>query len=130
MKTWLVAWLVVLTSGCPNVPVDPDEVGGGPAVEFDPARSLATKSRFVPFPNDLVRDPVTGKLALTEQACESPAAKATREHVLNQLDGFGTYQTAMQVTFTAEVDAATLVAAGGPDDTIVMYKRASAGTAL
>jgi len=123
MKNWLLGLLVVATSGCPDIQLDPGEIGGGPTVEFDPARSLALKARFVPFPNDLVRDPTTGKVTLSEQACESATAKATRENILNQLDGFGTYETPIQVTLTQEVDEATLVATGGAEDTVVMYQR-------
>ena len=130
MKTWLACALVVAASGCPDIKTDPNEVGGGPMVEFDPAKSLATKARYIPFPNDLVRDPATGKIALPPQACESTTSKQTREQILNKLDGFGTYETAMQVTFTADVDPATLVAAGGADDTVVMYQRTNGGTQL
>jgi hypothetical protein len=108
MKNLLACLLVATMSGCPDVTVDPDEVDGGPVVEFDPARSQALKARFIPSPNDLARDPMTGKVALGEQNCESATSKAIRENVLNKLDGFGTYQTAMQVTFTEPVDEATL----------------------
>jgi hypothetical protein len=108
MKKLLACLLVAVTSGCPDVKVDENETGG-PIVEFDPAKSLATGARFLPFPNDLVRDPMTGKLNLGPQACESAAAKATRETILNQLDGFGTYEAAVQITFTKEVDEASLM---------------------
>lgn len=101
MKSWLPLSLVLATSGCPDVDTDANELAGGPTVEFDPAKSLATGARFIPFPNDLVRDPATGKIALGPQACESDAARAIRENVLNTLDGFGTYETAMQVTLTS-----------------------------
>ena len=108
MMKWLPLWLVLSATGCPDVEVDPNEVAGGPTVEFDPAKSQATGARFIPFPNDLVRDPATGKLNLGPQACESPASKATREGILNTLDGFGTYETAMQVTFTQPVKPESL----------------------
>jgi pimeloyl-ACP methyl ester carboxylesterase len=116
----LLACALVAMAGCPDVNVDPDETAG-PVVEFDPARSLATGARFIPFPNDLARDPATGKLNLGPQACESATAKATREAILNKLDGFGTYETAMQVTFSAEVDEASLA------DNIVMYQLTNGG---
>ena len=125
MKNLMACLLVVTTmSGCPDVQVDPDEVGGGPTVEFDPARSQALKARFIPFPNDLARDPTTGKVNLSEQNCETPASKLTRENVLNKLDGFGTYETAMQVSFTAPVDEASLA------DHIVMYQLTDQGMPL
>ena len=108
MKKLLACMLVAVTSGCPDVKIDENETAG-PTVEFDPAKSLATGARFIPFPNDLVRDPTTGKLNLGEQACETAATKATREGILNQLDGFGTYEAAVQVSFTDEVDEASLM---------------------
>jgi pimeloyl-ACP methyl ester carboxylesterase len=124
MKNLMACLLVVTMSGCPDVQVDPDEVGGGPTVEFDPARSQAQKARFIPFPNDLARDPTTGKVNLSEQNCETPTSKAIRENVLNKLDGFGTYETAMQVSFTAPVDEASLAGR------IVMYQLTDQGMPL
>ena len=123
MKKLLACLLVVSASGCPDVTVDPNEVGG-PTVEFDPARSQRDKARFIPFPNDLARDPATGKVNLPETNCEPPASKATRENVLNKLDGFGTYEVAMQVTFTAEVDPASLT------DHVVMVQLTDGGMDL
>jgi hypothetical protein len=93
-------------------------------VEFDPARSVATGARFLPFPNDLVRDPTTGKLNLSAQACESATSKATREGILNKLDGFGTYEAALVVTFTSEVDMASL------EGNVVLYQITNQGTAI
>jgi len=122
MKKLLACLLVATMSGCPDVNVDPDETQQGPIVEFDPARSQATGARFIPFPNDLARDPATGKVNLGPQACESATSKATRENVLNTLDGFGTFETAMQVSFTAAVDPASL------DGNIVMYQMTEQGT--
>jgi pimeloyl-ACP methyl ester carboxylesterase len=127
MEHWmkkLACLLVLAASGCPDVKVDPDETGG-PVVEFDPARSVETGARFLPFPNDLVRDPTTGKVTLGEPKCaESATAKATRENILNKLNGFGTYETALVVTFTAEVDMATAM------DNVVLYQITNQGTAL
>lgn len=120
MKKLLALMLVAVTSGCPDVKVDPDETGG-PIVEFDPAKSSATGARFIPFPTDLVRDPTTGKLNLSPQACETAAGKATRENVLNKLDGFGTYEAAIQITFTAEVDEASL------KDNVALYQLTNEG---
>lgn len=87
----------------------------GPTVQFDPAAGV------IPFPNNLLLDPATGKVALPATACETPTAAALRTQVLNTLDGFGTYEAAMQVTLTAPIDPATL--AGN----IVMYRRALDG---
>lgn len=132
MRKLLASLLVLTASGCPDIKVDQDEVEGGPTVEFDPARSLATGARFIPFPNDLARDPMTGKINLGTPMCpESPAAMNTRVNVLNKLDGFGTYQLAMQVTFTDAVDpASVIVDSASPDNNVVMYQVANAGMPL
>src|SRR5881628_3681699 len=121
MKKLLACLLVVATSGCPDVKTDPGEGPGelsnGPTVEFDPAASI------IPFPNNLVINPATGKVNIPSPPCETPAAKAVREGVLNQLDGFGTFEAAMQVTFSDDVDMATV-----NDQTVVMYQRTKNGT--
>ncbi len=127
MRKFLACLLVVTASGCPDVSVDPGEGSDlppidGPTVEFDPANSI------IPFPNNLVLcqtgtdatgAPCTmGKLAIPPAACESATAKQIRTQVLNKLDGFGTFEAAMQVTFTEAVDETTLTG------NIVMYQRA------
>jgi hypothetical protein len=122
MKNRLALAALVVMSGCYDVERNPGETQGtlppldGPTVEFDPANSI------IPFPNNLVINPATGKLNVPAPACETPAAKALRVGVLNTLDGFGTYEAAMQVTFTDDVDPTTL--AGN----IVMYQRSNMGT--
>ena len=100
--------LVVLASGCPEVDIDENETSVVPVAEFDPSRSQLEGARYIPFPTDLVRDPKTGRLNLSEQACESAGSKLTRETVLNRLDGFGTYQVAVQFSFTSPVEANTV----------------------
>ncbi|HET9989558.1 MAG TPA: hypothetical protein VFQ65_13595, partial [Kofleriaceae bacterium] len=100
----------------------------GPIVEFDPSNSI------LPFPNNLVicatgtdsaGAPCTiGKLAIPAPACESAASKTIRTTALNQLDGFGTFEAAMQITLTAAVDPTTL------DGHIVMYQRTHGTTAI
>lgn len=117
---WLTLALLVAT-GCPDVDVDPDEVQGtlppldGPTVEFDPAAGV------IPFPNDLLIDPATGKVTLPPPACETPAARALRTEVLNTLSGFGTFEAALQVTLTEPVDPASL------EGNVVMVRRAVDG---
>jgi hypothetical protein len=75
----------------------------------------------VPFPNNLALDPMTGKVNLPPQACESTTAAMIRTGVLNMLDGFGTYELAMTTTFTATPDPNTLMG------NVVMYKIAQDG---
>lgn len=106
----------LLLAACPDVKTDPGEGPGdlgasGPTAEFDPANSV------VPFPNNLILDPATGKVNLPEQCNEGPAAKALRTGVINKLDGFGTYEVALQFTFTAAVDPATAA------DNVVLLER-------
>ena len=117
MKNLLACLLVVATSGCPSVETSPP-VPAGPTVEFDPANNI------VPFPNNLVLNPMTGKVNLPAQACESPTAMAIRTGVLNTLDGFGTFEAGIQVTLTAPADMASAQKA------VVLYKRAANGMDL
>ena len=119
----LVPTLLIGTAGCPDVKVDPgegvdDEPASGPIAEFDPS------NRIIPFPNNLLLDPMTGKVNVPASCNESAASMATRVGVLNQLDGFGTFETSLTVTFTAPVDAASL------DGNVLLYKRAVGATPL
>lgn len=118
MKKLACLFLILAASGCPDVKVDPydDETRAQPVVEFDPS------NRIVPFPNNLLLDPSTGKVNLPAQCGETPTAKALREGVLNQLDGFGLFETALTVTFSEGVDPDSLA------DRIVLYKRATGTT--
>lgn len=114
---WLaLSSFLIAAGGCPDVKVDDDEIGtGGPVVDFDPG------NKVIPFPNNLLLNPTTGKVTLPMSCGEGPATTALRTGVLNQLDGFGTYETAMTATFSEMFDLAT---AG---NRVVLYKRASAG---
>jgi len=89
-------------AGCPDIKTDPGEGGAGPTVQFDPAASI------IPFPNNLVLDPTTGRVNLPAQCNEGLAQTVIRAGVLNTLDGFGTYESALQVTFSEAIDATTL----------------------
>ncbi|MBL0216003.1 MAG: hypothetical protein IPQ07_19250 [Myxococcales bacterium] len=120
---WLVPSLLIGATGCPDIKVDPGEGVGdmpaeGPIVEFDPS------AKILPFPNNLVLDPATGKVNLPEQCNESATTAAIRTKALNTLDGFGTFELPMQVTFTEAVDEASLVGK------VVLYKRATGTTAV
>ena len=118
---WLVVpSLLIAASGCPDVKVDEDEVGNaGPVVEFDPG------NKIVPFPNNLLLDPTTGKVNLPMSCGEGAATTATRTGVLNKLDGFGTYETVMTATFSEDFDMASAMM-----NKVVLYKRASGTTAV
>ncbi len=121
LATFLVSGLLVGATGCPDVQVDPgegvnDTPASGPVVEFDPS------NRIIPFPNNLLLDRTTGKVNLPASCNESPASMATRVGVLNKLDGFGTFETVMTVTFNEAVDISTV--AGN----VSLFKRAT-GTA-
>ncbi|MDX2092285.1 MAG: Ig-like domain-containing protein [Kofleriaceae bacterium] len=121
-KSWLLALvpgLLIGATGCPDIDLDTGEVGsGGPVVEFDPS------AKVIPFPNNLLIDPMTGLVNIPPACNESATAQALREGVLNTLDGFGTYEVAIQATFTQPVDMASLT------DNVVLYKRASGGMAV
>ncbi len=123
LAPFLVSGLLVGASGCPDVKVDPGEgvddmPTAGPIVEFDPS------NKIIPFPNNLLLDPTTGKVNVPASCGEGPASMATRVGVVNQLDGFGTFETVMTVTFTEAVDLATVT------PNVVLYKRATGATAV
>lgn len=118
-KQWLLALvpgLLIGATGCPDIDVDTDEVGtAGPQVEFDPS------AKIIPFPNNLLINPMTGLVNIPPACNESATAKALRENVLNTLNGFGTYEVGIQATFTEPVDMASLT------DNVVLIKRSSGG---
>lgn len=121
---WLVVpSLLIAASGCPDIKVDDpaDEIGNaGPVVEFDPG------NKIVPFPNNLLLDPMTGKVNLPMSCGEGAATTATRTGVLNKLDGFGNYETVMTATFSEMFDMASFM--DGMSSRVVLYKRAAGGT--
>lgn len=113
---WL-ACLALTLGACPSVTVDDNEIQEQPTVEFDPS------NKIIPFPNNLLLDPATGKVNLPEQCNESATSAATRAQ-LNKLDGFANYQTTLNVTFTEPVDLASL------PNRVLLYQRVRAGTTL
>nr|HEX4314522.1 hypothetical protein [Kofleriaceae bacterium] len=122
MRTLLACCLLVAAAGCPSVNTDPGETGSnlppldGPTVQFDPSNNI------VPFPNNLVR--VNGKVALPAQCGETAAATAARMEI-NQLDGFGTYESSLTATFTSAPDPTSLDATD-----VVLYERLHGGSAV
>lgn len=119
MKKTLALASAIAAASCVSVDTDPNETVGAPQpalVEFDPGKSI------IPFPNNLLLDRTTGKVNLPAQCGESAAATALRTLVVNALDGFGTFKTAMRITFTKPVDPATL------NGNIVLYRRVNGTT--
>ncbi|HEX2685841.1 MAG TPA: hypothetical protein VHN14_04455 [Kofleriaceae bacterium] len=102
--------------GCPDIKTDTGEGNVGPTVQFDPSASI------IPFPNNLVLDPTTGRVNLPKQCNESLAQGLIRTTLLNTLDGFGTYESALQVTFSEALDASTLTGH------VLLYQRAKGTT--
>jgi len=95
-----------LVVGChPDVEVDAEETGvlSPPALaEFDPLLQR------VPFPNNLLKDPLTHRLALPAPCGEEPgSAAAGLRASLGQLDGFGTSKLSLRTSFNKAVDAAS-----------------------
>jgi pimeloyl-ACP methyl ester carboxylesterase len=119
MKILVALSVITTASACVNVPIDDNETGTAPVpsatVEFSPSDSI------VPFPNNLVRSPTTGKVAVPASCNETPAQTAVRS-ALNQLDGFGTFKPVLQFTTTTAVDPTTL------QSSIVLLRRASGTT--
>ena len=130
MKTSLAC--LFLVAGCPNVATDPGQGPGelppidGPTVEFDPANAI------IPFPNNLILNPMTGKVTLPKQCNEGPATTALRTGVIDKLDGFGTFEATTQATFTDAPDLTSLLASTTTFATnnVVLFKRASGTTAI
>jgi dienelactone hydrolase len=112
----LVLGLIGLV-GCPDIKTDTGEGDVGPTVQFDPAASI------IPFPNNLALDPMTGRVSLPKQCGEGLAQMVIRTELINKLDGFGTYESALQVTFSEALDAKTL------DGHVLLYQRAKGMTA-
>jgi hypothetical protein len=116
------SWILIFAMlGCTEqVTIDPSMTGAlspPPTAEFDPANLV------VPFPNNLILDPATGKVKVPAQCGESVLAGLLRTSGLNTLDGFGTSKLPITTTFTDDVDTASL------DGRVVLVRRATAGVA-
>jgi hypothetical protein len=142
----LVVLLPWLLFGCAEeVTTDDNETGPIPVpevAEFDPA------ARIIPFPNNLLLDPVTHKLNLPAQCGETPGSSAAQVRAtLNQLDGFATSRgnqpgrSPITATFSADIDQASLAGRvflvrapsagdpGGPEEIEVTVGRSLRSTA-
>lgn len=119
------AWLLFsagwLSACAKEVKVDANEtqpIAKASAVQFDPGRGV------VPFPNNLVRNPATGRVALPQQCGESPIQTNLRAGVLNSLNGFASLQPVMRITFDQPVDVAS-IGLGTASQRIKLLKRAT-----
>jgi len=105
-RSLVAVTLFQLAIGCTAVDVDPGERTlpplDGPTAELDPS------AKVIPFPNDLLIDPSTGNVDLPAPCDESDVQRQIRTGVLNTLDGFGTFEPALQTTFTESVDENSL----------------------
>ncbi len=80
------------------------ELSPGPVVEFDPG------ARVIPFPNNLLLNPETGRLAIPPGCgeTEGSSAEALRA-TLNQLDGFGTSRLVIRTSVSEPVAPSSLL---------------------
>src|SRR5262252_10174200 len=107
MKRLFPIPLLLVATGCAAA-VNADEsergtISSPPIAEFDPANQI------IPFPNNLVLNPATGRLAIPPQCGETPgSAAALLRTELNELDGFGTSKVGIITTFSTTVDPNSL----------------------
>jgi hypothetical protein len=94
--------LVVLGASCtPDIPQDPapDVI----VVEFEPGAAVPV----VPRPNDLAKDPVTGKIVVPSSPADSPAQRQFNEEYLGSLEGFP-FESTASVTVSGDLRADTV----------------------
>ncbi len=91
----------VLASCTPDIAEDaaPDVI----VVEFAPGAAVPV----VPLPNDLAKDPVTGKIKVPSSPTDSPAQKQFNEEYLGALDGFP-FESTASVLVSGELLADTV----------------------
>ena len=103
----VVAALSAMAVACiPEAEVDDNEtinnLNAGAAQDFSPADGV------VPLPNILTLNPTTGRNNFPSQCGESAGAAQLRGGILNTLDGSGTWLPPLTVTFSEEVDLASV----------------------
>lgn len=103
----LASALLLCAAACGGgVDLDESETGqlsSPPVAEFDPAR------RIIPFPNNLLLNPATGRLAIPPGCGEAEGSSAAAlRATLNQLDGFGTSRLVIRTSVSEAVDSASL----------------------
>jgi hypothetical protein len=72
-------------------------------VQFDPGASVPV----VPVPNDLAKDPETGKIVVPPKEGETAAQREFNESYIGTLDGFP-FESTAEVLLTGDVDAETV----------------------
>lgn len=95
-----------LLVGCVDtIEADADErvLTALPSALFDP------QDRTIPLPNNLLLDPVTGRVSVPAACGEQPDSPAAQLRAsLNQLDGFGTAGVSLTAPFNVALDPSSL----------------------
>ena len=93
-----------LTSGCPDVKIDPDETSAGPIVEFDPSEQASSRS-----PTTSCINPTTGKVNLPPRLQREPRRRRRRARACSTSStASARSRRRCHVTFTKPVDPASI----------------------
>lgn len=119
---------IALGACAPDIQLDPGEGPGELGTEAPAQQAILDPSgargyKIIPFPNNLLLNPKTGKVSLPASCSESPTAGALRENVLNALDGFGNFKTVIRIPLSSEPDMTSMAGL------VKLYRRATAGVA-
>jgi len=107
----------LLGAACtPDIGEDPPPPDAIVAV-FDPGAAVPV----VPTPNDLAKDPATGKIVVTSNDATSAAQREFNSDYLTGLDGFP-FESTAEVLVTGELDPASVTA-----DTVVVLDLTASG---
>ncbi|MEA2752249.1 MAG: hypothetical protein QOI41_6392 [Myxococcales bacterium] len=97
--------LALLVMSCtPDIPHDPAP-SNTIVVQFDPGAAVPV----VPQPNDLAKDPVTGKIVVPPSPTDSPAQTQFNQQYLGTLTGFP-FESTASVTVSGDLNPATVTA--------------------
>jgi hypothetical protein len=96
-----VLWFFIFGACAPNVPKNPPP--NVVIVQFDPGAAIPV----VPTPNDLAKDPATGRIVVPPRPDESAAQREFDVGYLGALDGFPHESTA-QAVLTGDLDPSTV----------------------
>ncbi|MCL2723979.1 MAG: hypothetical protein FWD69_06020 [Polyangiaceae bacterium] len=91
--------ILLLFAACsPDIQKDPPSSGNAIVAQFDPSAPVPV----APQPNDLVRDPTTGKIAVPASPADSPAQAEFNRDYLGNLTGFP-FESTAQVTVSDDL---------------------------